>query len=474
MANLLARAALSNLRRQQITLHCTNQQDIDPDDLGLMAIGLQGDTAFIMKNRDDLDDEDILFIKTPTPENFQDTTSFEDEVDFSLFIVLEKQPKSATLGHIYSSDANQVSTDLQLQLGTVLTINLATHHLILSRDATEIFQAEILAYEQFILHRNQEAQKTTGLGQSAGGGPPHAVHHGSAHASTIQFIPGTIRDGPLSAAAFSQPLMLAHGKDSIDKKGVCSHEKIPHLSLKKIENLMLCNFNTQPDGFSLTDFVDPKYLDTFPRQEKIQVIGRFFVEFAAVNFSQLFANSLASMFISLRPVFDFAECFTLTLLLEPIHRKLFNLRLFPIVAHTASCPLGTDLNLHIARQLDAYLHINRRDEEIEYILANHNRSSSAGGGGLSATVDASSVGNKRIREPKVTDSSKQSEYSRWFARSPLPDCKICWHSVLQTEPCANTPTCKNKPKRSHTFPLGTTLQEKKAFVAWLEKKPESS
>ena len=73
MANLLARAALSNLRRQQISLHCTNQQDINPDDLGLMAIGLQGDTAFIMKIRDDLDDEDILFIKTPTPEDVQNT-----------------------------------------------------------------------------------------------------------------------------------------------------------------------------------------------------------------------------------------------------------------------------------------------------------------------------------------------------------------------------------------------------------------
>ena len=480
MALLLA--ALNNRRRQTLTTLCVNQQAIVPVQGNMMAIQLDTGNAFEIVDPADLEEDQYLFISTPVAPILLDDATFRATLHFCIVVVTEAQPTCATTQVVYFTDNNPIMLDLTISIATKITIDHPTNFLVLTSDSIDLFVAEREAFEKVIAQRNLSV-----LRLPAGVGPPAVGQPRPDHASTSQvhlsttlssirflyshtiitkFVPGTLEDGPLLAGAFSQPLMLAHGKASIDKKGVCSDEKIPNLSLKKIENLMLCNFNTQSDGFSLTDFVDPTYLATFPRKEKIQVIGRYFVDFAVENFGQRFATVLISMFGDLRPLFDFANCFTLTSLLEPIHRKLFSLRLFPFAAHIASCPLTTDLDLHITQELKAYLHISRRDDEIEYILMNHRSSST------DHSVIAT-VGDKRPRQQLEDKSEKHSTYSRWLALSPLPDCNICWRYVQQNTPCSNKLVCKSTPKRSHAFPQGTSQADKKSFTTWLAKKPES-
>ena len=507
MALLLA--TLNNRRRQTFSTLCVNQQAIVPVQGSMMDIQLDTGNAFEIVDPADLEEDQYLFISTPVVPTLLDDATFRATLHFCIVVVTEAQPTCATTQVVYFTVGNPIMEDLTISIATKITINHPTNFLVLTSDSIDLFVAEREAFDKIIAQRNLAAQELPPAAGLPAAGQPRSGHASTSqvhltttlssirflysHSIITKFVPGTLENGPLMAGAFSQPLMLAHGKASIDKKGVCSDEKIPNLSLKKIENLMLCNFNTQSDGFSLTDFVDPTYLATFPRKEKIQVIGRYLVAFAVENFGQRFATVLTSMFGDLRPVFDFASCFTLPLLLEPIHRKLFSLRLFPIAAHTASCPPATDLDSHITRELQAYLRISRRDDEIEYILMNH-RSPSAGGGGddrPSRSIDTSvgaSVGPSRRRKRKEThDTSDSSSNSsdedterqpaqttrRWFLDNPIPGASICWDWACQHGDCAFSPVCARRQTHPHEFPRGTSTSKIAEFISWLDQRPRN-
>jgi len=92
---------------------------------------------------------------------------------------------------------------------------------------------------------------------------------------------------------------------------------------------------------------------------------------------------------------------------------------------------GTQLDSFLLQHLDETYNITTMDQNIRFIV--DNRASASAGGGVCSTADEepSLIGGKRIREPNATNTSKQTICTQWLKQSFLPDCRICWHSVLQ-------------------------------------------
>ena len=487
---LLARAALSNLRRQQVSIHCTNQENIDPTGLAMMAIGLDGSTALLQVLAANLDDDDIVFIKTPTPAVQQSIQLFRDGEDFMIFIVLEKQPNS-----ICSSEGNQVTIALQLGLGTIITINLATNFLILSREAIEIFRPEIDKHDLFVLKRNQKAQADAGLGQAAGGG--QVVHAGGGHPATttqlhhvsmvntfsylftterlLGMFPGNAQGAPLLPNLFSLPAMESQARAALTKSSALTTEKPAPLSKGKFEAVCFWRVDPQKDQFSIMDFI-PSFCpgDSLSRTEAPQYLGRVLSRFCNHYFSDLCSQTVTHVFnVSVRNLFESDPRFTLKLMAEYFDQMFASFCTFPIATHRLTCPAGSDLNTYIMQKLIESMAFDPMDTKIRFILAYASippavTSISAGSG-----PSPGAVGGKRTRQPTPNKTAKQTTYDRWFASSPLPDCKICWNHVQQRHPCSNGPVCKSTPNRLHIYPQGTSQADKKAFAAWLAKKPES-
>ena len=490
---LLARAALSNLRRQQISIHGANQQDIDPANLGMMAIGLDGSTALLQQLAADLDDDDILFIKTPTPAVQQTNQLFQDGEEFMIFIVLEKQPNSATLAFICSSEGNQVTTALQLDLGMNVTINLATHFLILSREAIDIFKPELDKHDLFVLKRNQKSQADAGLGQPAQAGG-HIFQHAPTSSQQHQFaklsevsdlftsqslrkcFPGTATTDPVTASAFSMSAAVTHLKAAAHKTGLRTHDKIPDLSTLKWESFVQQNFGMDKDQFSFGNLMSKEKLLSLKSvpseqlQHPLRLLSEIVREFCSPRWS-IAVDHIAE---NCRILSAFNKRFTFAELEPIINRKLnYAARSFNVITLTPSCTPGMDLDLFLLQTLKDSLTISRSDEDMQFILF-----SSADGSGDSS-VD-SSVGAKRPRQPPSVrpgsdDDSSETETSDshrdWLSHNPIPHSSICWDWALQESACGNTTTCHRPRPQPHCFPKGTKKSTQQDYYAWLKLKP---
>ena len=456
-----------------------------------MDIGFDGSTAMILKQADDLDDNDYMIVFTPTVAILQTVQTITHAVQFMIFLVLEKQPTSATVTHVYSSDGNQVTVDLQLVIGTNFTVDHAIAHHILSRDATDLLDAEIKEYEKIVLLRNRAFQVDLGI---AGGGAPAGVgiQHSSQHSSNAQqldhsiakqisgifelpkfnkFYPDIQPGGQHTAAHFQFPAMETAARKAIDTAGEMSSEKFPTISPAKLKDLALWRF----DQFSLLDLLPKDH--SLSSAESIQKPFRLLAKFARHYVGHLWSLGLTFFMDTILHLSQYSAQlnFDSTIFLDIIHKRLFNVsRSFDIAHVTACCPVGTAVDLFLVQELQEAFTITTRDDNILFILFNPPHLSTGGG-------SVSSVGNKRQREPKHLKSDTDSDstatnvdHRHWLRKNPIPGASICWDWVRQKGSCGNSPTCHRWKPQQHRFPAGTQASTREEFSTWLDEKPDSN
>jgi len=269
---------------------------------------------------------------------------------------------------------------------------------------------------------------------------------------------------PLTADGFQFPAMETAMTKAIIKSGEMSIRKFPTLSPAKLRDLAFWKFET----FSLRDLLSKEQMLS---PDALQHAGHLLVKFSSEFHGRLFARGLTHFFEVLRRLGEYSPllCMDSDPFLDIVHEHMSHVaRSFDIDTIAARCPPGSSLDSFLLENLEEAFNISVRDDNIQFVLHNPTTKAPRGGG-------APSVGVKRAGDVVPNRPRKASDYTRWLGQSPLPDCRVCWNSVLQLAPCANSPVvCKFKPPRDHSYPSGTTMQEKKAYLAWLKKKPESS
>ena len=262
---LLLRTALNTLRRQQLTAYARNQETILPAHGDNMVIGLDVGDAFERTPVDDVDDDQYLFFSTPLVPLQLDLNAFRQQEHYLIFYVKEQNipNTNTTVQFICASDGNPLVLAFQLDIGTSITIDFPTHHLVLSADSVNLFDAEIKEFDKIVALKNRaisqaQAGQLLGAGQAAGGGhifqhaPTSSQQHQFAKLSEISDLftpqslrkcfPGTATTDPVTASAFSMSAAVTHLKAAAHKTGLRTHDKIPDLSTLKWESFVQQNF----------------------------------------------------------------------------------------------------------------------------------------------------------------------------------------------------------------------------------------